>query len=98
MGLISWFKDFFARIRRVFISIVSEAISDVEKRATVLLWDIAKQAVREMANVEISNTEKLATAAKKIGDYAKSEGIEVGNSYLNWLGETAWKKVQKEFE
>ncbi len=84
-----WFKILWGQLKTVFTALLPWLKSEAAKFAAELLPD-AKQIVAEVAQMDISNSEKAELAAKKLRSRVIALGYEYKDRYLNQVIEIAY--------
>jgi hypothetical protein len=86
----SWFSNFFKRVKNSWIRDVKPAVADAIDAFESQFGDFAYQAVTKLALTQLTGGQKFDEAVKQLGAEAKSKGWEIGKSVLMLLVQKAY--------
>lgn len=97
MNILNFLKSFFSKAIVVFKRFILEAIPVARQIVVGQLSQFAKQVTLELDQTDLNNDDKRKAAFKRIGEYAKSNGIQAKDSLINAVIELAVLSWKREF-
>jgi len=87
-------KGFFDKLFRAFKSFLKGVMGILLQQGAAYILDIARVAVMEMAQTDLSSEEKRQAAFLKIQNYATTRGIAVSSSVIFSVVELVYQELQ----
>jgi len=94
----SWVKGFFNNLLRFFWDFAKEALAGAKEIVLAELTPFALSVVTELANSSLAGPDKRKKAFSKIKSHAKTVGIKVGDSLVNYLIELCVQSLKGDKE
>lgn len=96
MGFISWVKGLFYDVWRVFKKFAEKVTKIAMEEGAAYILDIARVAVMEMAQTDLTNPEKFEGAFNKVKSYAEGRGLAVPERIINKVIEDVYIEYREE--
>ena len=91
-------KWFFSKVFRVFKKFLKGVTKILMKEGAAYILDVARMAVMEMAQSDLTSEEKRNQAFNKIQKYAALKGVSVSTSVINSVIELTYQELKDTLE